>query len=88
MVLTNRAVQDAIDWLGNNQDRPLDDIKTEIAEEEEAAGPKVTTAPIATGEEAHSLVCNDCGKKFSTHAMAEFHASKTSVHRHALFLPR
>src|ERR1700722_4934373 len=73
------SVQDAIDWLGNNQDRPLDEIQAEIAEEEEAAGPKVTAAAVETGEEARSLVCNDCGKKFSTHAAAEFHASKTYV---------
>lgn len=29
------------------------------------------------GEEARSLVCNECGKKFRSHAQAEFHASKT-----------
>jgi UBX domain-containing protein 1/4 len=79
-VLTRCLVQDAIDWLGNNQDRSLDDIKAEIAaDEEESAGPKVTTAATDTGEEARSLVCNDCGKKFTTHSQAEFHASKTYV---------
>ena len=29
------------------------------------------------GEEARSLVCNECGKRFRSTAQAEFHASKT-----------
>jgi hypothetical protein len=78
VLLTNYSVLDAIDWLEKNQDRPLDEIKAEVAEEDEA-GPKVTTAAVETGEEARSLVCNECGKKFRTHAQAEIHASKTSV---------
>ena len=29
------------------------------------------------GEDAKSLLCNDCGRKFRSTAQAEFHASKT-----------
>lgn len=32
---------------------------------------------LQPGEEAKSLICNDCGKKFRSQSQAEFHASKT-----------
>jgi hypothetical protein len=32
---------------------------------------------LKPGEEARSLVCNECGKRFRSQAQAEFHASKT-----------
>lgn len=63
----------ALEWLETNQDKSLEEIKaagSQQAEEEE--GP-----PLQPGEEARSLVCNDCGKKFRSHAQAEFHASKS-----------
>lgn len=61
-------VQGALEWLEKNQDKSIDEIK----EDEEAEGPALTP-----GEEARSLVCNECGKKFRSHAQAEFHASKS-----------
>ncbi|KAH6639363.1 hypothetical protein C7974DRAFT_410337 [Boeremia exigua] len=64
-------LQGALDWIEKNQDRPLDEIKAEqasAAEEPPALQP---------GEEAKSLVCEDCGKKFRSVAQAEFHGSKT-----------
>ncbi|RAH46836.1 uncharacterized protein BO95DRAFT_441759 [Aspergillus brunneoviolaceus CBS 621.78] len=61
-------VQGALEWLEKNQDKSIDEIK----EDEEAEGPA-----LAPGEEARSLVCNECGKKFRSHAQAEFHASKS-----------
>lgn len=64
-------LQGALDWIEKNQDRPLDEIKAEqasTAEEPPALQP---------GEEAKSLVCEDCGKKFRSVAQAEFHGSKT-----------
>jgi hypothetical protein len=69
-------VQNAIDWLEKNQDKSLEDLKAEEAEK--SSGPTTTTTALE-GEEllAKSLVCNDCGKKFRTHAEAEFHATKT-----------
>lgn len=61
---------DAIDWLDANADKSLDDIKAE----EQAQ----TAAEAAEAEEqAKSLVCNECGKKFRGTAQAEFHASKS-----------
>lgn len=65
------TVQGALEWLEQNQDKSLDEIKaSNDAQEEE--GP-----PLQPGEEARSLVCNECGKKFRSQAQAEFHASKS-----------
>ncbi|KAF2461379.1 ubiquitin-related domain-containing protein [Lineolata rhizophorae] len=69
--LTASAVQGAIDWLEQNQDKSLDEIQAEEASSS-AAEPA-----LQSGEEARSLVCNECGKKFRSTAQAEFHASKT-----------
>lgn len=61
---------DAIDWLDTNAEKSLDDIK--------AAEQAQTAAQAAEAEEqAKSLVCNECGKKFRGTAQAEFHASKS-----------
>ncbi|KAK5162539.1 ubiquitin-related domain-containing protein [Cryomyces antarcticus] len=65
-------LQGAVDWLDKNQEKSVDDIKAEEEEDANAEPP----APNP-GEEAKSLVCNDCGKKFRSVAQAEFHASKT-----------
>ncbi|PYI17725.1 UBX domain protein [Aspergillus japonicus CBS 114.51] len=67
-VAKGTGLQGALEWLEKNQDKSLDEIK----EDEEAEGPA-----LAPGEEARSLVCNECGKKFRSHAQAEFHASKS-----------
>jgi hypothetical protein len=64
-------LQGALDWIEKNQDRPIDEIKAEqasAAEEPPALQP---------GEEAKSLVCEECGKKFRSVQQAEFHGSKT-----------
>ncbi|GAM84283.1 hypothetical protein ANO11243_022770 [Dothideomycetidae sp. 11243] len=63
-------LQGAIDWLEKNQDKSLDELK---ADEDEDEG----MPSLPAGENARSLVCKDCGKKFRSHAQAEFHASKT-----------
>lgn len=39
--------------------------------------PSTEPAAPAAGEEARSLVCNECGKKFRSKEQAEFHAQKT-----------
>ncbi|CAL5873874.1 uncharacterized protein PFLUO_LOCUS8157 [Penicillium psychrofluorescens] len=64
------GLQGALEWLETNQDKSLEEIKAEQADDEE--GPA-----LQPGEEARSLVCNDCGKKFRSQAQAEFHASKS-----------
>jgi len=75
-------VQGALTWLEENQDKPLDELQAqaskpsasaEDAEDDEGA-PKI---PAVDGENAKSLVCNDCGKKFKNEALASYHASKT-----------
>ncbi|KAJ5113414.1 hypothetical protein N7456_001948 [Penicillium angulare] len=67
------GLQGALEWLETNQDKSLDEIKAE-----QAAGGEDEEGPaLKPGEEARSLVCNDCGKKFRSQAQAEFHASKS-----------
>lgn len=64
-------MQGALEWLETNQDKSLEEIQT-------AAQPDPDEPPaLEPGEEARSLVCNECGKKFRSQAQAEFHASKT-----------
>ena len=64
---STNTVQAALEWLEQHQDKSLEEIK-ESTEEPPALQP---------GEEARSLVCNDCGKKFRSQGQAEFHASKS-----------
>jgi hypothetical protein len=72
------AVQGAIDWLDKNQEKTTEQIK---AEQAEAAAEAASDEPPALkpGEQAQSLVCDDCGKRFRSVAQAEFHASKSYV---------
>lgn len=65
-------VQGALEWLEANQDKSLEEIKAAQPEQAEEEGPA-----LQPGEEARSLVCNECGKKFRSQAQAEFHASKS-----------
>ena len=67
-------VQGALEWLEQNQDKTLGEIN---APPEEADDPTAEPPALNPGEEARSLVCNDCGKRFRSQAQAEFHASKT-----------
>ncbi|KAI9371558.1 hypothetical protein BJX61DRAFT_20745 [Aspergillus egyptiacus] len=67
------GLQGALEWLEENQDKSIEEIKSAAgAGEDSEEGPA-----LKPGEEARSLVCNECGKKFRSHAQAEFHASKT-----------
>ncbi|RDW57140.1 uncharacterized protein DSM5745_11538 [Aspergillus mulundensis] len=65
------GLQGALEWLEQNQDKSLEEITAGVEAHEEE-GPT-----LKPGEEAQSLICNECGKKFRSHAQAEFHASKT-----------
>jgi len=65
-------LQGAIDWLDKNADKTIEDLKEEQDDELEEGAPK-----LQVGEEAKSLVCTDCGKKFRSIAQAEFHGNKT-----------
>lgn len=59
----------AIDWLDKNADTPLEDLKAENAKDDNPA--------LEAGEQARSMVCNDCGKKFRGMSQAQFHAEKS-----------
>ncbi|MCJ1350944.1 MAG: hypothetical protein MMC33_000926 [Icmadophila ericetorum] len=81
--LIHATVQGAIDWLEQVQDKSIEEINasaakantTTIAADDD--DPNAEPPALKAGEVAHSLVCNDCGKKFRSQAQAEFHASKT-----------
>lgn len=61
----------AIDWLEVNADRTVEDIQ------QEAAASAGDTADAASGTQAMSMVCNDCGRKLRNMAAAQYHAEKT-----------
>lgn len=58
----------AIDWLEKNADKSLEDLKAEDEDDNPA---------LQAGEQARSMVCNDCGKKFRGMSQAQFHAEKS-----------
>ncbi len=82
-MLTRRAVQGALQWLEDNQEKPLEELQkagaVESKEDDEDRATAAAIAALEDGQEAKSLVCNECGKKFRSQAAAEFHASKTYV---------
>lgn len=78
-MLTSIVVQQALNWLEENQDKPLEELQAQASEPAAAASgsAEVTGTSIPAGEQAQSLVCNECGKKFRNLDQANFHASKT-----------
>ena len=66
-------MSNAIDWLEKKADISTEDLLAEGAEAAEDESP----LSLQPGEEARSLLCKDCGKRFRSTAQAEFHASKT-----------
>ncbi|KAI9813887.1 MAG: hypothetical protein M1826_002374 [Phylliscum demangeonii] len=70
------GLQGALEWLEKYQDKSLDEIKQPATSPDDADADADGPA-LQPGEEAKSLVCNDCGKRFRSQAQAEFHASKT-----------
>lgn len=74
------GLQGALQWLEDNQDKPIEELRVPQAAagaEDDETDPTIEPAPLAAGEVARSLVCNECGKRFRSTAQAEFHASKT-----------
>lgn len=74
-------MQGALTWLEENQDKSVEDLQAEASkpaaaddDDDEEGGPSI---PEVDGENAKSLVCNDCGKRFKNAALAEYHATKT-----------
>jgi len=62
----------AIDWLDKNADKSLEELQAEAKADEEENGPA-----LEPGEQARSMVCNECNKKFRSMAQAQFHAEKS-----------
>jgi hypothetical protein len=70
------AVQGALEWLEQNQDKTMEEIAAANNPETDAS---IEPPALKDGEVAKSMKCNDCGKKFRSMAQAEFHAEKTYV---------
>jgi len=75
-VKTTGGIQAALQWLEDNQDKSLDEIKGPAPTTTDT-DPNAEPPALKEGEVAKSMVCEDCGKKFRSVAQAEFHASKT-----------
>lgn len=76
------GLQGALQWLEDNQDKPLEDLQKAAAsgpadDEDDDAATAAQIAALETGQLAKSLVCNECGKKFRSQEAAEFHATKS-----------
>ncbi|CAG8949178.1 hypothetical protein HYFRA_00004801 [Hymenoscyphus fraxineus] len=69
------GLQDALQWLEDNQDKSIEEISGPAAADE--TNPNVEPDALKEGEVAKSLVCNECGKKLRSMGQAELHASKT-----------
>lgn len=69
------GLQGALEWLEKNQDTPIDEL--EAPQDDDEAATQAAIKGLEEGQLAKSLACDDCGKKFRTTALAEFHASKT-----------
>ncbi|KAH7325780.1 ubiquitin-related domain-containing protein [Stachybotrys elegans] len=75
------GLQGALQWLEDNQDKPLEQIHAEAStaddddQDEDETNAEITA--LESGQEARSLVCNECGKRFRNEALASYHASKT-----------
>ena len=76
-VLICQIVQGALEWLEKTQDNSTEEIATAQADTLAGTDPSLEGAEIKPRENAKSLVCNECQRKFKGHAQAEFHASKT-----------
>jgi hypothetical protein len=77
-MLTPVPVQQALTWLEENQDKPLEELQATQASVATAGDDGEDGQPsIPSGVSAQSLVCNECGKKFRNRDQASFHASKT-----------
>jgi hypothetical protein len=62
----------AIDWLDKNAEASLEELQAADKKDEEENGPA-----LEPGEQARSMVCNECQKKFRSMAQAQFHAEKS-----------
>ncbi|KAK9242556.1 hypothetical protein V1506DRAFT_547145 [Lipomyces tetrasporus] len=75
------TLENAIEWLEQHPIESAADATgaTDYVDPGDAAGESAAIEGEAgeLSEEAGSLVCQDCGKRFRTPAMAEFHATKT-----------
>ncbi|KAF8252896.1 hypothetical protein K440DRAFT_680754 [Wilcoxina mikolae CBS 423.85] len=80
-----KGLQDAIEWLDKNQDKPIEELDGSASTEQALGAASASTSGSldADGDRAEttgtaaSLKCMDCGKLFSSPERAEFHATRT-----------
>lgn len=75
--LTRCTVQGALEWLEKYQDKSTEELTSTEAEDQAETDPNTEAAALKPGEEAKSLVCNECQRKFRSQQQAEFHATKS-----------
>lgn len=79
------SVDAALQWLEDNQEKDLEEIKS-------ADAPDVTVTPVAgdsaSNEEsvARSFVCNECGKSMRDTEAMQYHAAKSYVYQTSKYL--
>ncbi|ESZ97579.1 hypothetical protein SBOR_2036 [Sclerotinia borealis F-4128] len=70
----------ALQWLEDNQDKEIEGLRaSEVVAQPESdeTNPNIEPAPLKEGEEANSMVCTDCGKKFRSMLQVQAHAERT-----------
>ncbi|KAJ8059833.1 hypothetical protein OCU04_011463 [Sclerotinia nivalis] len=70
----------ALQWLEDNENKTIEEIQAAeaaAAPESDETNPNVEPAPLKEGEEAKSMVCTDCGKKFRSMLQVQAHAERT-----------
>lgn len=68
-------MQGALEWLEENQDKPIDEVRAAISSKASTADP--ASASSSADPVAASLICNECQKKFRSTNDANYHAEKS-----------
>lgn len=78
------GLQDAITWLDEHSETPIDELEAKFGNSGKTDATKDTVEDDEVEEDqaalegnAQSLRCTDCGKLFSTPELAQYHATKT-----------
>ncbi|KAJ1753542.1 hypothetical protein IW139_004453 [Coemansia sp. RSA 353] len=71
----NGGLQQALDWLSENEGKPILDEPLDKPDETPSTEPADPSS--VSDEQAQSLVCNECNKQFKNEELAQYHAVKS-----------
>ncbi|KAI1005329.1 hypothetical protein K3495_g2882 [Podosphaera aphanis] len=71
------SLQNALEWLSKNEDKSMEEL-SKAAEPDE---PSIDTTPLASGEIAKSMSCEECGKKLRSMMAVQNHNRLTGHER-------